>query len=141
MKKTQSKRLVTLTLILGLFAGDFARPRGTVMKDLEWHRRVLIISAPSRQDPMWVAEDKAVAGWGGAEERDVTVVRIEGELVSGIGETATELRKRYHLSASAFSVTLIGKDGLVATSSPSILTGEQIGALIDAMPMRRAGQR
>lgn len=111
------------------------------MNDLQWHRRVLIISAPSRQDPLWVAEEKALAGWAGAVERDVTVVRIEGELVSGIGETASELRKRYRLSASAFSVTLIGKDYHVATSSPSVLTGEQIAALTDAMPMRRAGQR
>jgi hypothetical protein len=48
---------------------------------------------------------------------------------------------RYHLAAATFSVALIGKDGHVALRSQSALTGAQLEAIIDAMPMRRSGER
>jgi hypothetical protein len=50
-------------------------------------------------------------------------------------------RRRFNLPSSAFSVALIGKDGHLALRSEAVMTGEQIAAVIDELPMRRAGQR
>jgi hypothetical protein len=79
--------------------------------------------------------------WTGGDDRDVSVVRIEGNAVSGSREAAAELRNRYRLIKTQFAVALIGKDGHVALRSPSALTGAQLEAVIDAMPMRKAGRR
>jgi hypothetical protein len=69
------------------------------------------------------------------------VVSIVRDSVSGSREAARVLRQRYGLPATTFSVVLIGKDGHVALRSPTALTGAQLETAIDAMPMRKAGQR
>jgi len=38
-------------------------------------------------------------------------------------------------------VVLIGKDGHVKLRSYTVLTGRQLETVIDAVPMRKAGQR
>ena len=108
---------------------------------MQWHRRVLIVSTPRADDAQFLAQDWELSQWTGGAERDVSVVRIERDAVSGSSETAKALRDRYHLAAATFSVALIGKDGHVALRSQSALTGAQLEAIIDAMPMRRSGER
>jgi hypothetical protein len=114
---------------------------GPTIAEMQWHRRVLIVSTPGADDAQFLAQNRALSQWTGGDERDVSVVRIEGDTVSGSGETATALRNRYHFAAATFSVALIGKDGHVALRSQDALTGAQLEAVIDAMPMRRSGQR
>jgi len=111
------------------------------MAEMQWHRRVLIVSAPRADDPQFLAQDRALSEWTGGDDRDVSVVRIERNAVSGSSETAAQLRDRYHFAAAAFSVALIGKDGHVALRSQTALTRAQLEAAIDAMPMRRSGER
>ena len=105
------------------------------------HRRVVILSTPRAGDAQCLAQERALSQWRGGDDRDVSLVRIEGDAVSGSSETAAELRDRYHLPAAIFSVALIGKDGHVALRSRTLLTGAELEAAIDAMPMRRSGQR
>ena len=111
------------------------------MAEMQWHRRVLIVCTPRADDAQFLAQERELAQWTGGEERDLSVVRIERDAVSGLSETAEALRNRYDISAATFSVTLIGKDGHVALRSQTALTGTQLETVIDAMPMRRAGQR
>jgi len=111
------------------------------MTEMQWHRRVLIISTPGADNPDFETQLQMLARWRGGEDRDVTVVRIEGLAVAGSRETAKELRERYQLAAKNFSVALVGKDGHVALRSETPLSGAQLEGVIDAMPMRRAGQR
>jgi hypothetical protein len=111
------------------------------MTEMQWHRRVLIISTPGVDNPDFETQLQMLARWRGGEDRDVTVVRIEGLAVAGSRETAKELRERYQLAAKNFSVALVGKDGHVALRSETPLSGAQLEGVIDAMPMRRAGQR
>jgi hypothetical protein len=111
------------------------------MAQMQWHRRVLIVSAPSASDPQFTAEQRALSQWTGGDDRDVSVVVIERDTVSGSGESAAALRTRYRLASDTFAVALVGKDGHVALRSGTPLTGAQLEAAIDAMPMRRAGQR
>jgi len=102
---------------------------------------VLLVSTADAEDPQFRAQQQALSDWTGGDDRDVTVVRIERNLVFGAREGAGELRRRYRLPATSFAVALIGKDGHVAIRSPTALTGAQLQAAIDAMPMRKAGQR
>jgi hypothetical protein len=118
-----------------------ASPSEPSMADMQWHRRVLIICAPGAADAQFLAQQRALSRWTGGDDRDVSVVRIEGDLVSGSRETAAELRDRYGLTAAKFTVVLVGKDGHVALRSRHWLTGAKLEGVIDAMPMRKAGQR
>ena len=102
---------------------------------------MLIVSTPRTDDAQFLAQERALSQWTGGDDRDVSVVRIAGDAVSGSSETATALRDRYHFATTIFSVALIGKDGHVALRSRTALTRAQLEAAIDAMPMRRSGQR
>jgi hypothetical protein len=110
------------------------------MAQMQWHRRVLLVSTPRADDAQFLAQNRALSQWTGADERDLSVVRIEADAVSGSSDAATTLRDRYHIAAT-FSVALIGKDGHVALRSDDAVTGAQLAAVIDAMPMRRSGLR
>ena len=130
--------LIAATIVT---AGALAAPSEPSMAEMQWHRRVLIISTPAATDAQFVAQQRALSQWSGGDDRDVSVVRIEGDTVSGSREAAAALRDRYSLPPTAFTVALIGKDGHVALRSPTSLTGAQIEGVIDAMPMRKSGQR
>ncbi len=56
-------------------------------------------------------------------------------------DTAESLRKRYRLPSQSFEVLLIGKDGHVELRSNKPVGAGELQGRIDAMPMRRAGQR
>lgn len=120
-----------------LFAA--AVPTLSAMRD---HRRVLVVSAPSATDPGLTEQRRQLGGWrSGADDRDLTTVEVIGDRVTGVGDPAVALRTRLHLPPGRFAVALIGKDGHVAERSDRPLTGAALQATIDAMPMRRAGQR
>ena len=102
---------------------------------------MLIVSTPRTDDAQFLAQERALSQWTGGDDRDVTVVRVERNGVSGAHADAAELRRRYRLPARSFSVALIGKEGHVALRSSTALTAAQLQTAIDAMPMRKAGQR
>lgn len=108
---------------------------------MKGHRRVLIVAAPRADDPKLAAQRDALASWHGGDERDVTVVVIAGERVTGADDRAATLRRTYDLPADRFAVALVGKDGHVAFRSAESVLPERLTATIDAMPMRRAGLR
>jgi hypothetical protein len=130
--------LIAATLCTGV---ALAAPSEPSMAEMQWHRRVLMISTPAATDAQYRAQQRALSKWTGGNDRDVSVIRIEGDTVSGSREAAAELRDRYSLPAATFTVALIGKDGHVALRSTTSLTGAQIEGVIDAMPMRKSGQR
>ncbi|MGI4731419.1 MAG: DUF4174 domain-containing protein [Janthinobacterium lividum] len=106
------------------------------------HRRVLVVAAPAANDPRLRAQRATLAAWGrGAADRDVTVVELVGRTVSGSADDPQALRARFHLLPGSFAVVLIGKDGHEAFRSATPVLAERLQGTIDAMPMRRAGQR
>lgn len=115
-----------------------ASPSVAAMQD---RRRILIVAAPTATDPRLVAQRNTLAGWRGAADRDVTVVEVVGDTVTGASDTATSLRHQYRLPATRFAVALVGKDGHVALRADQPILAERLQGRIDAMPMRRAGQR
>jgi hypothetical protein len=112
------------------------------LAELRWQRRVLVVAATSARDPALAAQRNALRGWQrGAEDRDVQVVEVIGDRVTGARDAAAALRAQLRLSRERFGVVLIGKDGRVALRSGEPVLTETLQGRIDAMPMRRAGQR
>lgn len=110
--------------------------------EMRWQHRVLVVAAPSARDPALAAQCNALRGWQrGAEDRDVQVVEVIGDRVTGARDTARALRAQLRLPRERFTLVLIGKDGRVALRSGEPVLAETLQGRIDAMPMRRAGQR
>jgi len=110
--------------------------------EMRHQRRVLIVAAASAADARRVAQDAALAGMTkDLADRDVTVVALTGDTVRGAADTAAALRARWRLSKAAFGVVLVGKDGHAALRRSEPIDASTLVATIDAMPMRRAGQR
>ncbi|TCP91990.1 uncharacterized protein DUF4174 [Sphingomonas sp. PP-CE-1A-559] len=108
---------------------------------MKWERRVLIVSAPTAEDPALTEQRSILAAWkSSAAARDLTVVEIVGDTVRGAGDPAAALRRKYRLPAS-FTAILIGKDGGEKLRSAKPFPAAALEATIDAMPMRKAGQR
>ena len=111
------------------------------LAQMKWERRVLIVAAPSAQDPALAEQRRILASWTAkGDERDLTIVEIVGDQVRGAGDTAPALRRKFRLPAG-FTAILIGKDGGEKLRSATPFPAAALEATIDAMPMRRAGQR
>ena len=108
---------------------------------MKWERRVLIVSAPTAEDPTLAEQRSVLAAWKtNASARDLTIVEIVGDTVRGASDPATALRRKHHLPAT-FTAILIGKDGNEKLRSAKPFPAAALEATIDAMPMRKAGQR
>ena len=112
------------------------------MAQMRDHRRVLLIAAPVADDPRLRLQRATLAGWSmGAADRDLTVIELVGRTVAGAADDAASLRARFNLLPGSFAVVLVGKDGREAYRSAAPVTAQVLQSTIDAMPMRRAGQR
>jgi hypothetical protein len=106
------------------------------------HRRILLIAAPNPQAPQAVAQRRILSGWRQQSvDRDISVVELSGARVTGAADHAAALRQRYRLTPGLFQVLLIGKDGHVTLRSAQPVSADRLQAIIDAMPMRQAGER
>ncbi len=85
-------------------------------------QRVLAIAAPSTTDETYRTQASLLLPvWSGLVERDFVI--------------------QTRFGAEAFSVVLIGKDGGEKLRRPTPLAPEELFAIVDAMPMRRAEMR
>ena len=128
-------------LVLSALAMMAATSQPTI-DSLHPKRRVLILSAPNASDPSLAKQQKILATWRKeAADRDLSTVEVLGDEVRGVSNPAASLRSRYRISAAVFEAVLIGKDGNVAKRSTYPIAATDLQAIIDAMPMRRAGER
>ncbi|WP_131113887.1 DUF4174 domain-containing protein [Lichenihabitans psoromatis] len=126
-------------LIAALTASTFVAaisPAGAAANPLapyRWTHRVLLVSAPSADDPQ-LLEQKTMfrAMQKGAAERDLALVEAVGD-----GAKARALRAAAEVDGAGFRVLLIGKDGGTKMSSETPLGPDVLFPTIDAMPMRR----
>jgi hypothetical protein len=108
---------------------------------MKWERRVLVVVAPTAADPHLAEQRRILAAWRReSDARDLTIVEVVGDRVSGATDLASAVRRKYRLPA-AFTAILIGKDGGEKLRSPRPFPAAALAETIDAMPMRRAGQR
>ena len=111
------------------------------LAQMQWERRVLIVAAPSAQDPTLAAQRRILGTWTAKrDERDLTVVEVVGDQVRGAGDTAPALRHKFRLPAG-FTAILVGKDGGEKLRSAKPFPTALLEQTVDAMPMRRAGRR
>jgi hypothetical protein len=109
--------------------------------EMKWERRVLIVAAPSAGDASLAEQRRVLARWqANGDARDLTIVEVVGDTVRGASDSAATIRRKYHLPA-AFTAILIGKDGGEKLRSAKPFAAAALEATIDAMPMRKAGQR
>lgn len=136
---TRITRLAGLTIALSALVPSLAH--AATIAAMKGHHRVILISAPAG-DALLAEQRSLLEAWHqGADERDIAVVEVDGTRVTGSDDGAARLRRRYALPAHSFGVLLIGKDGHVALRDTRPLSGDRLARIIDAMPMRRAGQR
>jgi hypothetical protein len=108
---------------------------------MRWDRRVLIVAAPSPQDPELAEQRRILDNWATKrDERDLTIVEIIVDQVRGAGDSAPALRRKFRLPTT-FTAILIGKDGGEKLRSEQPFPAAVLERTIDAMPMRRAGRR
>ena len=129
-------------------AAASATARADTMAELRWDKRVVIVFA-NAGDPGIAEQRQALSGSETAlAERDlIAFAVVEGRLepIYGdppAGETAKTLRQRYDIAAATpFTALLIGKDGGVKLRQTRPIPAATLQGTIDAMPMRRDGQR
>lgn len=136
---------------LALLAAGLQLAAATVTDPLEalvWERRVLVVLAPAPNDER--AEEtlhRLEARACEVADRDLTAVLAPARGAGRIDDrqlTRAEvdaLRARFRVGATDFAVVLVGKDGgeKLRLAEPPML--DQVFALIDGMPMRRAEMR
>ena len=116
--------------------------QAATLADMKGDRRVVLIAAADKNDPRLVTQRHLLSNWRqGAAERDVSIIEVIGGSVSGSDDSAATLRRRLALPSQSFAVVLIGKDGTVALRASAPLSAQRLQSVIEAMPMRMAGQR
>lgn len=113
-----------------------------------WKRRLLLVFAPSAGAAEYVRQEGLLAGHRAQlADRDVTeggfFLRGRGHLgAASISATAAAaLRMQLGVAGDRFTVLLIGKDGGIKLTLARPVGAAELIAVIDAMPMRRAGLR
>lgn len=108
------------------------------ISQLTWHQRVLVIFADAPDSaPLAMQRDILAHASDAMTERDLVLVEVVGDSVTGASDNAAALRQRYGVKAHAFRALLIGKDGGVKLDSPRPLALQKLTSTIDAMPMRK----
>jgi hypothetical protein len=151
--------LLALGAMLGVVGDPSASPTGVPsvaaepgvtieLGDYQWENRLVLIFAPTAQEPAYIEQAAAFA------DRDAAIVDrhlligqfpvdstglFAGQTVSVAGNAA--LREQFGVGAGDFAVLLIGKDGGVKLRSDVPLTADRIFATIDSMPMRQREMR
>ena len=131
-----------LTLIALAAALSAVPTKASTVAEMRWERRVLLVTASTADDPKAVVQRRIVGKIAGSgDDRDLVLVEVLGDRVRGANDKAASLRKGYKLPADRFTVILIGKDGGEKRRSTNPMSAATLTATIDAMPMRRSGER
>jgi hypothetical protein len=125
-------RVLLLPILTGLMC--MIAIADTDLTGFKWKNRVLVVLAPSDNDPR-LKEQRTVdaAATAGFSERDL----IE---VAEIGAEGP-LHRRFGIKVDDFQVLLIGKDGHCAQQWAKPVSSEVLYSVIDRMPMRREEMR
>jgi len=115
------------------------------LEQLRWKKRVLVVSAPARDDADLISLQRDVAAMSAEfADRDMLLVTLLDAGMSAAGERTlsaaevVETRAALSILPGQFALRLIGKDGTGKLSSESAVPMTEIFALIDTMPMRRS---
>jgi monofunctional biosynthetic peptidoglycan transglycosylase len=125
----------------------FAAQAPFALRDYQWRRRVLVVSAPTEDNEQLEEQLQALRSSAREfSERDMVLVRlVDGSSAAGdrklTAEEVAGTRAALGFEPGSFAVRLIGKDGTIKLSGESAVPMTEIYALIDSMPMRRREMR
>ncbi len=135
-------------IVLIVFLFNFTMCKGQFLDQHQWKDRVILVFSPDlqsndfkKQMELFEQEDAEV------KDRNLVIYQLspqkginpKGELIDSSDLTA--LYQSYNVSAKAFAVILIGKDGGRKFTAEELTEPEKLFRLIDSMPMRRAEMR
>jgi hypothetical protein len=122
----------------------YSAPPLFTLSDYRWKRRVLVVSAPTRDDTNLVQQlDLLAQAPEEFADRDMSLMTLLDDGASTAedremtGDETAAARAALGIEREAFTLRLIGKDGTVKLSADSPTPMTEICALIDTMPMRR----
>lgn len=106
------------------------------LEDYKWENRLLLVFAPDDNNSNFVEQlDVIGKNARGIKERDLVVWEL-----APTGKHAVqrkELLVKFDVEESAYTLILLGKDGLEKYRSNKPVSMEEIFRVIDQMPMRR----
>lgn len=141
MKRSSTMVALSGALLLCTLSLTYSRPasaKDPSIDRLVWQRRLLIVFADP-QDVSTLDKQRAIAMQARKDfaERNLDLIQVVGNDVTGASDSADALRQRFNVPAGTFRALLIGKDGGVKIDSRQPVTQAQLLSTIDAMPMRR----
>jgi hypothetical protein len=117
------------------------------LSEYHWKNRLILLFSSQADNPLYQQQtDLLRADQPGLDERDLLIFsvlsdRVVSETATVGVERATKLRERYRVDENSFVFILIGKDGSEKMRSDTLVTRNELYALVDAMPMRREEMR
>jgi hypothetical protein len=114
-----------------------------LMSDLTWEKRVLLVFTPDEQNAGFQRQQTILQEIeGGLDERDMTVIRAFSDDRVVLDEqsharSSASFYQHFAVNSNEFRVILVGKDGTIKLDHDSAVSGADLFALIDSMPMRR----
>ena len=142
----RTARAMALAVGLTLAAGSSLA--ASPLDALRWEIRALLIFAPSPDDGRARDLDAQLSVKAcELADRDLVVARAPASGGARLGgqvlarSEATALRRRYGVTDQDFTVVLVGKDGGEKLRAAEPRDLDDVLALIDGMPMRRAEMR
>lgn len=121
---------------------------GSVLDQYRWKNRVLLLFADTEESAIYKGQLQEFENEKlGMNDRDLLVIKVlpqkattpEGKVLGE--EVALELRKKYQIHNTGYTVVLIGKDGGQKLNQNNLLSTEKLFGIIDQMPMRRQEMR
>ncbi|AQS88216.1 hypothetical protein AA101099_1837 [Neoasaia chiangmaiensis NBRC 101099] len=140
------QRLVLVAIIAILFVVTRGCASGT-LHDYQWHDRLLLVFASEENAALKEQARLVQADPDGLADRDMVVIAIIGERAAQFWRgtphqiSPAMVRNEYGVSRDTpFALRVIGKDGGTKWRSSKPTPLDEIYGIIDAMPMRRAGE-
>jgi Domain of unknown function (DUF4174) len=110
---------------------------GDPLAQYKWKARVLVVLTNDPSGPALIEQKRQLESLrGGAQERDLVLVQAR----AGSPE-AKALRAQLGLGPGPFWAVLVGKDGETKLRTTEPISGRDLAATIDAMPMRQDEMR
>lgn len=135
--------LLYLTLLTSLGTAlslPTAPPLAATIRAQRWQKRVLLLVAPSAQNPDFQTQKALLAPEAaGLRNRDFLLLEAPYDQLPAADQQF--LTRKLGLAAGRFAVVLIGKDGGVKRLENKPLAAAAVFATVDRMPMRREEMR
>lgn len=134
-----------LALCLSMLSTSILAQKSAILAKYQWKNRIVLVFSPSEKNKIYQMQQLTLAkDMEGIKERDIIVFDIFEKFGKTLDkqtlshEDCLYLRERFRIGEEEFCIVLIGKDGGEKYRKNTIFSSEELFAVIDAMPMRRA---